>query len=78
MIALLKGGEYYLYYPFPNDIKGFLMEYTEYIGLDTRIFRILASSNEMEIKELIDYINKNCYDWEQEIVSIHELGNQVY
>lgn len=75
MIVLLDDGTYF--YDDKTDIRDFLISYASYIGLDMRIFRILAKSGEMSTSELVEYINKVCHTYEN-ISEIYEVGKKVY
>lgn len=75
MIALLNNDEYF--YDDQTSVKDFLISYANYIGLDMKIFKILADSGEMSTKELVEYINRFCYD--QEVINeIYEIGKKLY
>ena len=77
MIALLNNGEYFVLGT--ESIGDFLFVYAEYIGnIDTNVFKILADSNKMSTKELVEYINKNTYSRDEEIVEIYEVGKKIY
>lgn len=76
MIALLSYGVYYI--SGYEDIKDSLVGYVKYIdSMDTRVFEILAESNKMTIKELIEYINRHCCP-DEKIEAIYELGKKIY
>ena len=77
MIALLNDGYYFM--NGCKNINEFLISYAEYDGaIDTKVFKILANSNEMSIEELIEYINDNIYSYDNKIVEIYEVGEQLY
>lgn len=75
MIALLDDSFYF--YDDKSNIRDFLISYAKYIGLDMKVFSILANSEEMSHKELVEYINRYCYNGEQ-INEIYEIGNKLY
>lgn len=75
MIVLLDDGTYF--YDNQTNVRDFLISYANYIGLDMKIFSILANSGEMSTKELVEYINKFCYSHEV-IGEIYEVGKKVY
>ena len=78
MIALLNSG-YYVANDYVGNINDFLVNYISHIGaIDMKIFRILVSSNEMSTEELIEYINDNVLSYEDKILEIYKLGNQIY
>ena len=77
MVALLNDNFYF--YSGEDDVKEFLIAYAEYIGnIDMKVFKILVSSEEMTVKELVDYINNHCYDYGDKIQEIYELGKKFY
>lgn len=77
MIALLNDGYYFM--DGCKNINEFLISYVEYDGaIDTKVFKILANSNEMSTEELIEYINDNMYSYDNKIVEIYEVGKKVY
>lgn len=77
MIALLNYGGYFI--GSYENINEFLIAYAKHIGnIDTKVFEILANSNEMPTEELIKYINDNCYSIEEEITDIYEIGKKIY
>ena len=75
MITLLDDGTYF--YDDQTNVRDFLISYAKYIGLDIKIFSILANSEEMSIKELVEYINRFCYSHEV-ITQIYEVGKKLY
>ncbi len=75
MIALLVDDRYF--YDDKTNIRDFLVSYVNYIGLDKKVFTILANSGEMSVKELVEYINNRCYASE-EIIEIYEIGKKFY
>lgn len=75
MIALLEDDRYY--YDDQDDIRVFLISYAQYISCHTKIFDILARSEEMSIKELVEYINNHCYAGES-IIEIYEIGEKLF
>jgi hypothetical protein len=78
MIALLNSGCYFIS-DYADNINDFLIDYASYIGaLDMKVFKILVSSNEMSIKELIEYINNNAYSHDDKIMEIYELGKNIF
>ena len=78
MIALLNSG-CYAANDYVDNINDFLVNYASHIGaIDMKVFRILVSSNEMSTEELIEYINDNVYSYEDKIVEIYKLGDQIY
>ena len=78
MIALLDSG-YYVANDYVDNINDFLVNYVSHIGaIDMKIFRILVNSNEMSTEELIEYINNNVLSYEDRILEVYELGNQIY
>ena len=77
MIALLNSHSYFC--SGEDNVKDFLIAYAEYIGsIDTKVFKILANSGEMTVKELIEYINNHCYSYDEKIQEIYELGKKFY
>lgn len=77
MIALLNSNFYFC--SGEDNVKDFLIAYVEYIGgIDTKVFKILANSGEMTVKELIEYINNRCYNYDEKIQEIYELGKKFY
>lgn len=77
IIALLNSDGYFICDC--KNINEFLIAYVEHIGsIDKKVFKILADSNEMSTDELIEYINKNAYSYEDKIIEIYELGEQLY
>ena len=76
MIALLDSGFYYI--DGQENVKDFLISYANYIGLNMKIFKILANSEEMSVKELVEYINNYCYSGEDAISEIYEVGKKLY
>lgn len=75
MIALLDNEEYFV--SGDDNINDFLIAYADYIGLDMKIFKILANSNEMTTNELVSYINRYC-NRNEEIIEIYEVGKKIY
>ena len=75
MIALLADDKYY--YDDQDDIRVFLISYAQYISCHTKAFEILANSEEMSIKELVEYLNNHCYS-DEEIIEIYEIGKKLY
>ena len=75
MIALLGDDSHF--YDDKNNIRDFLISYANYIGIDMKVFSILANSEEMSHKELVEYINRYCYHGE-EINEIYEIGKKLY
>lgn len=76
MVALLQYDKYY--YDDKKNVKDFLISYADYIGvIDTKIFKILANSEEMSVEELVSYINRLA-SYDDEIVEIYEVGKKVY
>lgn len=75
MIALLDDDKYF--YDDKGSIREFLVSYAEYIGLDMKIFRVLAKSEEMAIEDLIGYINRYA-TYDEIIKEIYEIGKKVY
>lgn len=76
MIALLNDGFTY-FIDNQKNIRDFLISYANYIGLDIKIFSILANSGEMTVNELVEYINRFCGIGEG-INEIYEIGKKVY
>lgn len=77
MVALLRNNEYFI--GGHKNINEFLTAYAEHIGaVDMKVFRVLANSNEMSTKELVEYINNQSYSWEDEIAEIYEIGKKIY
>ena len=77
MIALLNNGQYFI--DGCESIKEFLISYVEYIGaVDKKVFTILANSNEMSTEELIEYINRSVYSYDDKIIEIYEVGKKIY
>lgn len=76
MIALLNN-EYDYFIDEHDNIRDFLISYANYIGLDMKVFNILANSGEMSHNELVDYINAHCYPNEV-INEIYEIGKKLY
>lgn len=75
MIALLDCDTYF--YDDKTNVRDFLISYANYIGLNMKIFNILANSGEMSTKELVEYINRYCYSNEA-INEIYEIGKKLY
>ena len=75
MIALLD--DYTYFYDDQANIRDFLISYANYIGIDMKIFRILVNSGEMSTKELVEYVNRFCYQNES-ISEIYEIGKKLY
>lgn len=75
MIALLGNYEYFM--DGNDNIRDFLISYANYIGLDMKIFNILANSGEMSHKELVEYINRFC-NANDAIEEIYEIGKKFY
>ena len=77
MIAILNDCGYFM--DGHDNVRDFLVAYVENIGIiDVKAFRILASSIEMTVEELINYINSNCYNYGYKIAEIYELGKKYY
>ena len=77
MVALLNNGQYFI--DGCDNINEFLIAYAKYIGaIDIKILKILADSNAMSTKELVDFINKNIHSRDDEIVEIYEIGKKIY
>ena len=75
MIALLGDDKYYV--GVHDNTREFLLSYAEYIGLDMKIFKTLANSDEWSIKDLVDYINRyGIYD--EVIEEIYEIGQKLF
>ena len=75
MIALLGNYEYFI--DGNSNIRDFLISYANYIGLDMKVFNILANSGEMSHKELVEYINRFC-NANETINEIYEIGKKFY
>ena len=75
MIALLEDDRYY--YDDKTNIRDFLISYAKYISVGTKIFEVLARSEEMSIGELVEYINNHCYTGES-IIEIYEIGKKLF
>lgn len=75
MIALLDDDKYF--YDDKGSIREFLVSYAEYIGLDMKVFRILAKSEEWAIEDLIGYINRYA-NYDEIIKEIYEIGKKLY
>lgn len=76
MIALLGSGSYFI--DSQENVKDFLISYARYIGANVKIFSILANSEEMSVKELVEYINGDTWSAEDEICEIYEIGKKLY
>lgn len=76
MIALLSSGSYFI--DGQENVKDFLISYAKHIGFDMKIFGILANSGEMSVKELVEYINNNCWSGDDGIDEIYEIGKRLY
>lgn len=77
MIALLNDGYYFM--GGCKNINELLISYAEYTGaIDPKIFGILANSNKMSTEELIDYINDTVYSYNDKIMEIYEVGENIY
>lgn len=75
MIALIDNESYFI--DGQENVRDFLISYANYIGLDMKIFRILANSGEMATKDLVEYINRYCCSYET-ITEIYEIGKKLY
>lgn len=75
MIALLGDDKYF--YDNQTNTRDFLISYANYIGLDMKIFNILANSGEMSVKELVEYINRYA-NYDEVINEIYEIGKKMY
>ena len=75
MIALLNYGTYFV--DGQENVKDFLISYANYIGLDMKIFTILADSDEMSTKDLVEYLNRYC-GTNEEILEIYEIGKKHF
>lgn len=77
MVALLNNGQYFI--DGCENINEFLIAYAKYIGaIDLKVFKILADSNAMSTKELVEYINDNTHSYDDKIVEIYEVGKKIY
>lgn len=75
MIALLD--DYTYFYDDTTNVRDFLISYANYVGVDMKIFNILANSGEMSCEELINYINRFCHTSDT-INEIYEIGRKLY
>ena len=75
MIFLLDDDKYYIIRD--DNIRDALISYADYIGIDGKIFRVLAKSEEMSVKELIEYINRFSYNGDY-IAEVYEIGKKIY
>lgn len=76
MIALLDSETYFI--DGQDNIRDFLISYANYIGLDMKVFNILANSGEMSTEELVKYINNRCNYSSDSILEIYEIGKKLY
>ena len=77
MIALLNCVDDSYYISGTENIEEFLLEYADYIGINLKVFEILVRSGEMSTRELVEYINRNCYPNEV-INEIYEIGRKIF
>lgn len=76
MIALLSSGSYFI--DSQENVKDFLISYAKHIGVNVKVFGILANSEEMSVKELVEYINSDTWSAEDEICEIYGIGKKFY
>lgn len=75
MIALLDDDKYF--YDDKCTVREFLVSYAEYLGFDMKIFRVLANSEEMEVEDLVRYINRYA-SYDESIKEVYEIGKKLY
>ena len=76
-IILTKSENYY----FQDSINIYQLLYSYYVYLNGKspVFeKMCLNPSIFTLSELIDYINRSTYDYDNKIAKIYELGEQIY